>query len=81
MPTHQGLLLYGPPGTGKTLLAKAAASETDCRFFNVSAATLASKFRGESERMVRVGAGVRRLVGLHAWMGVGWVGGRGPVGN
>lgn len=61
--SYRGVLLFGPPGTGKTLLARAVAA--DCgssgppgpsgpaAFFNVSAASLASKYRGEPERLVR----------------------------
>jgi len=48
-----GVLLYGPPGTGKTLLAKAVAGQQGSTFFNCSTASLVSKFRGESEKIVR----------------------------
>ena len=61
---HQtcAVLLCGPPGTGKTMLARAAANELShangtrrgAVFINLHASSVASKWRGDSEKLVRV---------------------------
>ncbi|XP_011200361.2 katanin p60 ATPase-containing subunit A-like 2 [Bactrocera dorsalis] len=52
----KSVLLHGPPGSGKTLLAKILYAETrnQVTFFNVTSSVVVSKWRGESEKIMRI---------------------------
>jgi len=49
----RGILLSGPSGTGKSLVARALATSTGLSLITADAATLVSKWLGESEKTIR----------------------------
>jgi transitional endoplasmic reticulum ATPase len=49
----RGILLSGPPGTGKSLIVRALAGETGYSLIVADAATVLSKWVGESEKALR----------------------------
>lgn len=49
----KGILFSGPSGTGKTFLAKALASVTSAKFYNISGPVIAGELVGQSERRLR----------------------------
>lgn len=52
----RSVLIHGPPGSGKTLLAKILYAETknSLTFFNITSSIVVSKWRGESEKLLKI---------------------------
>uniref|UniRef100_A0A1A9ZLK8 AAA+ ATPase domain-containing protein n=1 Tax=Glossina pallidipes TaxID=7398 RepID=A0A1A9ZLK8_GLOPL len=52
----RSVLLHGPPGSGKTMLAKVLYAETKEKvtFFNITSSMIVSKWRGESEKLLKI---------------------------
>ncbi|KAK8023752.1 ATPase family aaa domain-containing protein 1-a [Apiospora rasikravindrae] len=57
-----GALLYGPPGTGKTHLARVLAKESNASMIQISAASIESKYVGETEKLVKALFHLGRMV-------------------
>jgi len=53
IPPGNGVLMYGPPGNGKTFISKAIAGELGATFFNITPATIKSKYVGDTEKNMR----------------------------
>lgn len=49
----RGVLLEGNPGNGKTLLARAVATEAQCRFFTINGTDCLKKYVGEGEEYIK----------------------------
>ncbi|MHA2328012.1 MAG: AAA family ATPase [Candidatus Hodarchaeales archaeon] len=49
----RAIMLYGPPGCAKTFLIRVLAAQIQIPIYSLSAATLMSKWQGESQKMVR----------------------------
>lgn len=47
-----GILLFGPPGTGKSLLCQTVADRCNLTVFEISDASVKSKWQGDSEKFV-----------------------------